>query len=134
MISSPKRILLVDDHQDTLDLFVLILTQAGYQTKSAISVDLALKLVHESSFDLLILDSRLMDGSGVELCRMIRADGNQTPIMFCSGMGFEKNKLEALNAGAQAYLVKPVSVPVMCETVAHLLSKSETIREVGRKS
>jgi len=110
--SSPKRILLVDDHQDTLDLFALVLTQAGYQIMPAKSVERALDLVHENSFDLLILDSRLVDGSGVELCRLIRADDNLTPILFCSGLAFEKNNLEAFDAGARAYLVKPVNVSV----------------------
>ena len=123
MDSSPAKILLVDDHQDTLDLFALVLTQAGNQVTPATTVDSALKLVRERSFDLLILDTRIVDGSGIELCRLLRRDGNLTPVLFCSGMALEKNKRDALNAGAQGYLVKPVSVSVLCEAAAKLISE-----------
>ena len=88
---------------------------------TASSVDEALKELKLQKFSLLILDSLLGDGLGVDLCRRVRTTDSNTPILFCSGLAAEKNKAEALQAGAQAYLVKPVGIPEMCETVARLI-------------
>ncbi|MBC8030253.1 MAG: response regulator [Pyrinomonadaceae bacterium] len=125
MSSPPPSILVLDDHQDTLDLFVMVLSQRGYEVLAVSSVKQALKLTNEKRFDLLVFDSRLSDGSGIDLCKHIRETDQLTPILFCSGLAYEKNKQEALNAGAQAYLVKPVSISLICETVASLLATSE---------
>ena len=138
MNSPPSRILFVDDHQDTLDLFVLVLSQAGYEVITASTVGTALTIANATRFDLLVFDSRLSDGSGIDLCRKIRLTDQRTPILFCSGLAFEKNKQEAFNAGAQAYLIKPVGVSLLCETVANLLSTSRSAaapltRSVGAK-
>jgi DNA-binding response OmpR family regulator len=124
MSSSPASILIVDDHQDTLDLFVMVLSQRGYEVLAVSTVKQALKLTHEKRFDLMVFDSRLSDGSGIDLCQHVRETDRLTPILFCSGLAYEKNKQEALNAGAQAYLVKPVSISLICETVANLISTS----------
>lgn len=70
----------------------------------------------------MVLDSRVGDGLGVDLCRNIRELDQITPILFYSGVAHEKNKKEALNAGAQGYLVKPASIPELYETVRELIS------------
>ena len=116
------KILFVDDHQDTLDLFALVLSQQNYDVVTASTVAHALNEAINRPFDLLVLDSNLEDGSGVDLCRKIREIDKTTPILFCSGLAFEKNKQEALSAGAQAYLVKPVSINGICDAVKELIS------------
>ena len=122
MNSKPPRILFVDDHQDTLDLFVIALSQANYETVTATTIERALAETKAQHFDLLVLDSWLADGSGVDLCRRIRELDQTTPILFCSGLAYEKNKIEALNAGAQGYLVKPVSISDLYANVRELIS------------
>ena len=124
MYSNAPRILCVEDHQDTLDLFVIVLSQLDYEVVTASTVQQALEAAKSQHFDLLVLDCRLCDGSGIDLCKRIRETDKTTPILFCSALAYEKNKQEALNAGAQGYLVKPVSVSQMCETVAQLISVS----------
>ncbi|MDQ1637297.1 MAG: two-component system, OmpR family, response regulator [Pyrinomonadaceae bacterium] len=125
MNSKPPRILFVDDHQDTLDLFVVALSQQHYEVVTASSIEQALQETKVQQFDLLILDSHVGDGSGVDLCRSIRKLDQITPIVFCSGMAYEKDKKEALNAGAQGYLVKPVSIEDLYQTVRQLISNSQ---------
>ena len=120
---SPK-ILCVEDHQDTLDLFVLILSNLNYEVVTASTVAEALEATGKQTFDLLILDSLLSDGTGTDLCMRIRENDKTTPILFCSAHAYEKNKAEALNAGAQAYLVKPVTLAEMSNTVQELLAAS----------
>ncbi len=117
------KILFVDDHQDTLDLFTIILSQQNYEVVTASTVAHALDEARNRQFDLLVFDSNLADGSGVDLCRQIRETDQTTPILFCSGLGYEKNKQEAISAGAQAYLVKPVSIDGISDAVRELISK-----------
>ena len=122
MDSKPPRILFVDDHQDTLDLFELALSQQNYEVVTASSIERALHETQSQHFDLLILDSHVGDDSGVDLCRSIRELDQSTPILFCSGRAFEKDRTEALNAGAQDYLVKPVTISDLYATVKQLTS------------
>ena len=117
------RILFVDDHQDTLDLFAFVLSQ-NYEVVTASTITGAMNEATSRQFDLMVLDSHLKDGSGVDLCKKIRETDQTTPIIFCSGLAYEQNKLEAFIAGAQAYLVKPVSIDRICETVHDLIFKS----------
>jgi DNA-binding response OmpR family regulator len=115
------RILFAEDHEDTRDLYVLILEQKNYEVSTAKEIAGAMALVSKRKFDLFVLDSRLVDGSGIELCRRIREIDPVTPILFCSALAFEKDKVEALGAGAQHYLVKPVSISLLCQTIAELI-------------
>jgi DNA-binding response OmpR family regulator len=118
------RILFVEDHEDTRDLLVLALQQSSrdYDVVATGTVAGGLALAQTEKFDLFVLDSRLTDGSGIELCKQIRQMGQSTPILFYSAMAYEKDKQEAFNSGAQRYLVKPVSIPLLCETVAELIN------------
>jgi DNA-binding response OmpR family regulator len=124
------RILFVEDHEDTRDLLVLALRQSSrdYDVMTTGTVAGALELLETEKFDLFVLDSRLTDGSGIELCKQIRQMGQLTPILFYSALAYERDKQEAFNSGAQRYLVKPVSIPLLCETVAELINAP---REVG---
>ena len=121
------RLLLAEDHGDTRDLLTFVLTQENYEVDTTPSVASALELAKSQKFDVMILDSHLDDGSGLELCRNIRKYDLSTPIMFYSGLAYEKDKQEALNAGAQSYLVKPVDIPLLVETLGNLLADSKGI-------
>jgi two-component system alkaline phosphatase synthesis response regulator PhoP len=109
MYSNSPRILFVEDHQDTLDLYEVVLSELKYQVVTASSVQRALELVGSQTFDIFVLDSGLFDGSGIDLCKQIRLTNRSTPILFCSGKAYEKDKEEALLAGAQGYLISPSS-------------------------
>jgi OmpR-family two-component system manganese-sensing response regulator len=115
------RILFAEDHEDTRDLYVFVLEHANYEVTTTKEISGAMALAAKRKFDLFLLDSRLRDGSGIDLCRRIREIDQVTPILFCSALAFPKDKLEALNAGAQHYLVKPVSISLLCQTIAELM-------------
>jgi len=117
-----QKILLVEDHEDTSELMVLLLNQLNYEVATAASISGALGLAESADFDLFVLDSLLPDGTGTELCKHIRERNNSTPILFYSAMAFEHDKNEALLAGAQRYLVKPVDFDVFSRTVAEMLN------------
>jgi two-component system OmpR family response regulator len=102
-----KRILCVDDHEDTRDMMRILLGEYGYEAVIAASVSDALKNARSGGLALCILDHWVTEGNGIELCRQIRAFDADTPIMFYSGAGYEIDIQKGLDAGAQAYLVKP---------------------------
>ncbi|HEV7472913.1 MAG TPA: response regulator [Pyrinomonadaceae bacterium] len=124
MQPNPYRILVTEDHDDTRELFVLVLQECHYEVVTSTSVFGTLDLANKQNFDLFLLDSRLSDGSGVDLCRSIRQFDKATPILFCSGLAYEKDRQEALEAGAQSYLIKPVEFSTLCQKVAELIAGS----------
>jgi CheY-like chemotaxis protein len=116
-----KRILCVDDDEDTCSMLTGLLGLVDCQATTAVTAAEALELIARGRFDLYLLDNWLPGVSGVEICREIRRSDPSTPIVFYSGAALESEREEALRAGAQAYLVKPGDVAVLVETVRRLL-------------
>jgi len=100
-----KRILLVEDHEDAREIIAFNL--AEYKLFCASDFEEGLRLARRRYFDLYILDNRLPDRSGVELCRIIRKFDPHTPILFYSADGHVRDLQAAMRAGAQAYFIKP---------------------------
>jgi len=117
------RILCVDDDQDTCEMVSALLKLIGCEVVTAHSADEAEEMIEGVGFDLYLLDNWLPGGSGVELCRVIRARGDRAPVVFYSGAAYDSDRAEALGAGAQAYLVKPGDAGLLVETVKGLLPR-----------
>src|SRR5262245_39374148 len=115
-----KRILLVEDQEDAWDIVAYHLGE--HELFYARDFDEGLRLARSEYFDLYILDSWLPDGSGTGLCRAIREFDPHTPILFCSAVANERDIEDALRAGAQDYLVKPVIADELKQAVALLIS------------
>ena len=105
--SSGYRLLCVEDDKDNCEALAYILRLAGYEVTIANTVAEGLRLTREKAFDLIILDNWFQEGSGVELCRQIRAFDARTPILFYSAAAYESDIQQGLKAGAQAYIIKP---------------------------
>lgn len=118
-----RRILLIEDHEDTRDLITLVLEHEDYLVTTDITLAGALKSAATNEFDLYILDTYLPDGSGFDLCERIRMFDSVTPILFYSGAAYDADKLKAIRAGAQGYLVKPCSFAELLRAVASLISR-----------
>ena len=120
VIPNRKRILLVEDYEDSRELAAHTLTE--YTLTCARNFNEGLRLARQGGFDLYILDNWLPDKSGVELCRAIREFDPHTPILFYSAAAYARDIQEGLRAGAQAYLVKPVISDELRLAVAQLIS------------
>ena len=120
-----KRILLVEDEEDAKELVAHTLPE--YTLICARDFSEGLRLARRGHFDLYILDSWLPDASGVELCRFIREFDSHTPILFYSAAAYERDIREAIRAGAQEYLVKPVVPDELRWAVARLISAAEEV-------
>ena len=121
-IEQDCRILFVEDNKDARDMVCIILRRDGYKVTSVETVCEALQLAKNERFNLFLIDSRLPDGSGVELCQLIREFDSQTPIVFYSANAYEADIKKALGAGAQEYLVKPCNQEKLEETIDKLLN------------
>jgi|SRR5262245_26492124 len=126
-----KRILLVEDEEDARELAAIALSK--YTLICARDFNDGLCVARGGYFDLYILDSWLPDRSGVELCRAIRDFDPHTPILFCSARAYEWDIQEAIRAGAQDYIIKPVIPDELRQAVAQMLSAaSETVFDARR--
>jgi DNA-binding response OmpR family regulator len=118
--SHTKSILCVDDDTDTCELLQFLLDE--YEFMSAHSIAKAFELIESRRFDLYIFDNWLPDGSGIELCRKVRALGLETPIIFVSGAAQIQDIEEATASGANKYLTKPCEPDLLIKVVKELIS------------
>ena len=120
------RILCTEDDADTRDLVRIVLIAEGYEVVCTSDAAKALTLAQEQPFDLYLLDNWLPDMLGRDLTHNLRTFDSKTPILFYSGAGFESDKRDALAAGAQGYLVKPVLNEDLLAEVARLIFESKS--------
>jgi DNA-binding response OmpR family regulator len=112
------RVLFIDDDQDTCEMMRTLLGLEGYEAVTASRVTEGLRLAKSERFDLILLDWYFADGTGIELCQMIRTFDKEIPIFFYTGVAYESEIKKALNAGAQGCFVKPVDTASLMQTVA----------------
>jgi CheY-like chemotaxis protein len=121
-----KRILCVDDTGDDCELFTLVLDEAGYEVMSAQSFADALQLIETVPFDLGVFDISIPDGTGLELLARVRKMNASIPVIMCTADIREATRQQAMQAGAQALLTKPVDIDRLVETVAQFLPFQST--------
>ncbi len=120
-IQNAPRVLYIEDHEDTRELVTLVLEQRRFEVVTGSTIKGGIALASSQDFDLYLLDSWLPDGSGLDLCRQIREFDKTTPILFYSAAAYEIDKRQAINSGAQAYLIKPSHPSELCNLVASLI-------------
>jgi signal transduction histidine kinase len=119
-----RRILFVEDHADTAMALARMLSRQGYSVTRADSVAAAVKSIDADSFDLLISDIGLPDGSGLEIMRHLRSKTRSTPGIAVSGYGMEHDIISAREAGFAQHLTKPVHPDILLAAVAEAIKKS----------
>jgi len=122
--AGPLRILLVDDHFDTLCSLKRLLARLGYDVLSAENMTDALCIAEQEPFDLLLSDIGLPDGSGLELVRRIRQNRPIKAIAI-SGFGMEDDIQRSRDAGFFEHLTKPVSLDRLQETIDQLKAQED---------
>ncbi|MBI4425518.1 MAG: response regulator transcription factor [Elusimicrobia bacterium] len=120
-----KTVLVVEDDPLHRGVIEAALQVKGYRVLATDRVDGAWHLFLSQSPDLAILDVNLPDGTGVDLCQKIRAHKERwpTPVIMLTGRGELQNKAEGFQAGADQYLVKPVSPEEVMMWVEALLRR-----------
>ena len=129
-MSKPKcRILCVDDHFDTSEMLQVLLSDADYEVQTAGTIEEACRRASESQFDLYVLDKRLPDGTGLELCGTLNKLTPEIPCIFYTGDAYEIHRHQALEAGAAAFVPKP-DIDELIQTVHKILSEKECASEM----
>lgn len=118
------RILLVEDDPEQLEPLHFALTHAGHIVDGVSDGVDAQWLISEKEYDLLILDWMLPGKDGVALCQFYRQSGKSSPILMLTAKDTTANKVEALDAGADDYLVKPVDLEEFFARVRALRRRS----------
>lgn len=127
-----RRILYIEDHEDTRELVTLLLAQKSYEVITGSTIASGVALAGAEKFDLYLLDSWLPDGSGLDLCLRIRQFDQTTPILFYSAAAYANDHDMAMKCGAQAYLVKPTQPSELCDLVTELIEESHHVRRRAR--
>ena len=104
-----ERILVVDDEPQFLRALSTNLRGAGYEVETAATAEAGLAAAALAPPDAVILDLRLPDGTGTDVCRVLRT-WSEAPILIVSAVGDEEEKIAALDAGADDYVTKPFAI------------------------
>lgn len=120
------RVLVVDDEPDVTDLLRYKLEQDGYRCETLNDPLEFVSRARDFSPDLIILDIMMPDLSGIQLCRMARADAELTrkPIIFLTAKGESDDRVRGLETGADDYLAKPFNTKELLLRVRKLLERS----------
>src|SRR5919199_5823386 len=102
-----KRVLVVDDEPDLRTLYELTLLREGYRVDTAADVAHACRHLAEATFDAVITDMRMPDGSGLDLLQHLRQRQRSERCIVITAYGSADNAVNALKAGAFDYLTKP---------------------------
>ena len=126
-----SRILVVDDEPQITRVLKTTLQAQGYEVKTATDGEAALNLSMDWIPDLIVTDLSMPLMSGIELCRLVR-ERSQVPIIVLSVREEERNKIAALDAGADDYVTKPFSVNELLARVrANLRRVAATKEEIA---
>jgi len=124
---SMKRVLIIEDDRDIVELVRYNLANEGFQVTAAFDGGTGLSTLKKTPPDLLLLDLMLPKLSGLEICREIRKDDslNRLPILMLTARGDEADRVVGLEMGADDYVTKPFSPRELLARVKALLRRSE---------
>jgi DNA-binding response OmpR family regulator len=123
-----RRVLCAEPHEDTCRLITMLLERQGHEVVSAKTVAECVELVGLKRFDLYMVDDDYIDGTAIQLCKRLRQMTPATPILFFSAQAFRRDRERALEAGADAYLVKPDDLFEIVSTVNSILRGNHSRR------
>lgn len=120
-----EKILLVDDEEMIVESIEFALSQEGYEVVKAFDGQEALQQVQLSKPNLIVLDLMLPKLSGLEVCRLLRREQNDVPIIMLTAKGEEIDRVIGLEVGADDYLIKPFSLRELVARIKALLRRSK---------
>ena len=133
-IGISSRILVVEDEDLIREMLVMALEEEGYEVVAVTDGQAALSFLQESEptdgqhpFDMLILDLMLPAINGLDICRLLRHQGNPIPILILSAKGSETDRVLGLEVGADDYLTKPFSMRELIARTRALLRRQRLL-------
>jgi two-component system OmpR family response regulator len=124
--TTPPTVLVVDDEENIRFLLTAALRLEGFTVTSAADAVEALRMVRAAPPDLAVLDVMLPDADGFELCRRLRADGFDAPVIFLTARDATEDRVLGLTIGGDDYVVKPFSLEELVARVRVVLRRVGT--------
>jgi DNA-binding response OmpR family regulator len=100
-------LLIIEDNPSTLKMLAFLLQNEGYNVQTAGTAAGGIAILRQEPVDLVVLDVMLPDNNGLQICRQIRAEGMNLPVLVISALGARTDRLAALEGGADDYMTKP---------------------------
>ena len=127
LLIMPKKILIVDDEKDIVDLISYNLEKEGFATVKAYDGENALKLVKAKRPDMVLLDLMLPGVRGLEVCKFIRKnpETEALPIIMLTAKGDQLDKILGLEMGADDYVTKPFNVRELIARIHAVMRRAE---------
>ena len=122
------RVLVVEDAQRLLEILVRSLREEGFLVDGTPSGEEAVRLAATVPYDAIVLDGRLPDVDGFEVCRQVRAAGSWSPILMLTARDALDDRVRGLDLGADDYLTKPFEFPELFARVRALVRRDATPR------
>src|SRR6266704_4609924 len=119
------RALIVEDDERLRSRVLRTLTRAGLACDEAARISEAEELIELHDYDLLVLDRRLPDGDGLDVCRRARKKGFANSILILTARDDPESTVEGLSEGADDYLGKPFDLAVLTARARALLRRNE---------
>jgi two-component system response regulator MprA len=118
------RLLVVDDDRALRDVLRRALSLSGYEIRVAETGSEALAEVNGAVPDAIVLDVGLPDIDGLEVCRLLRREGNRVPVLMLTARDAVSDRIDGLDAGADDYLVKPFDIDELKARLRALLRRA----------
>ncbi len=129
-----KKILVVEDERNIVDILTFNLTREGYDTLEALDGAEGLRLALAEDPDLILLDLMLPKMDGFEVCRTLREQGRATPIIMLTAREEETDKVLGLELGADDYITKPFSMRELLARVKSNIRRTDMLQKTARQS
>ncbi len=126
-----KKILLVEDDALLNKALTYNLISEGYDTSSVLSARTAAEALARTEYDLALLDINLPDGSGYDLCRLIKPENPDTLVIFLTANDQESDQIRGYEAGAVDYITKPFSIAALLRKIRAMFAMLEHKRPIG---
>jgi DNA-binding response OmpR family regulator len=123
-----ERILVVDDEADIREMLADVLSGVGYQVDKAASGDQALAKLGSHSYDLMLLDLRMPEVDGLEVMKQVQESHSALSVIVLTAYASLESAIAAVKAGASDYLLKPVSIQDVENSVARALQRCQERR------
>ena len=130
----PARVLVVEDEEAIASALVFNLERKGYAVELAGDGALALERARSARYDLILLDVRLPNLDGFEVCQRLRAAGDFTPILMLTARSQPDDVTYGLKVGADDYVAKPFDLAELLARVEGLLRRQAWSRQAGERS
>lgn len=129
-----RRLLLIEDDHDLVDLLTMHLQSEGYHVTAAFDGQSGLQAFGEQPYALVVLDWMLPSLSGLDVLREIRVRDTRTPVLMLTARSEEADKVLGLELGCDDYMTKPFSVRELTARVKVLLRRVQHAEELARKA